>query len=225
MSGSPQSVGRPATWVDGADGGPYDVDNLPYGVFAAPERPPQVGVRIGDHVLAAGEAAGRLRPEWAGLLAAPSLNALMAAGPGVWAAVRSWLQELLTDQDQASQVRLVELASARLRLPFAVADFVDFYASIDHATNVGKILRPGAEPLSANWRHLPVGYHGRAGSVVVSGTDVYRPCGQRKDPGDPAPAFGPTQRLDIEAELGFVVGRDAPHGGIRTSEFADSVFG
>jgi fumarylacetoacetase len=136
-------------------------------VFSTPQRPAQVGVRIGDRVLAAGEAAARLRPEWASLLATPSLNPLMAAGPGVWAAVRGWLQELLTDRDRAGEVRL---AAARLRLPFAVADFVDFYASLDHARNVGKILRPGTGPLSANWRHLPVGYHGRLGLKEITGT-------------------------------------------------------
>jgi fumarylacetoacetase len=221
----PPPASRPATWVAGADGGPYDVDNLPYGVFSAPGLPVQVGVRVGDQVLAAGEAAGRLRPEWAGLLAAPSLNPLLAGGPGTWAAVRAWLQAVLTDRRHAGELRLADLSAARLRLPFEVADFVDFYASIDHASNVGKILRPGADPLSANWRHLPIGYHGRAGSVVVSGTDVYRPCGQRREPDAAGPVFGPTQRLDIEAELGFVVGRDAPHGGIGTGEFADSVFG
>jgi fumarylacetoacetase len=225
MSSGPQHVGRPATWVDGAESSLYDIDNLPYGVFSTPDLPAQIGVRVGNRVLAAGEAARHLRPEWADLLAAPSLNALLAAGPGVWAAVRAWLRELLTDQDRAADVRLVELAAARLRLPFEVADFVDFYASFDHASNVGKILRPGSDPLSANWRHLPIGYHGRAGSVVVSGTEVFRPSGQRKEPDAPGPEFGPTRRLDIEAELGFVVGRDAPHGGVRTSEFADSVFG
>ena len=225
MSIPPQPVGRLVTWVEGADGGLYDIDNLPYGVFAAGDEPAQVGVRIGDRVLAAGEAAGRLRPEWAEMLAAPSLNPLMAAGPGVWAAVRAWVQELLSGRDRAGEVRLVELAAARLLLPFAVADFVDFYASLDHAANVGRILRPGGAPLSENWRHLPVGYHGRAGSVVVSGTEVRRPCGQRRDPGAPGPVFGPTRRLDIEAELGFVVGRDAPHGGVATGGFDEAVFG
>jgi fumarylacetoacetase len=101
---------------------------------------------------------------------------------------------------------LVPRAEAELHLPFEVADYVDFYASEHHATNVGLIFRPGAEPLTPNWKHLPIGYHGRAGTVVVSGTPVVRPSGQRKVPADPAPVHGPTRRLDIEAEVGFVVG-------------------
>ena len=99
-----------------------------------------------------------------------------------------------------------------LHLPVEVADYVDFYASLDHATNVGRIFRPDGEPLPPNWRHLPVGYHGRAGTVVVSGTPVMRPSGQRKAPDETAPTFGPSRRLDIEAELGFVVGAPSELG-------------
>ena len=93
-----------------------------------------------------------------------------------------------------------------MHLPIEVADYVDFYASEHHATNVGRMFRPDSEPLTPNWKHLPIGYHGRSGTVVVSGTDIVRPCGQRKPPTEPAPVFGPSARLDIEAELGFVVG-------------------
>ncbi|MGZ6803017.1 MAG: fumarylacetoacetate hydrolase family protein, partial [Nocardioidaceae bacterium] len=116
-------------------------------------------------------------------------------------------------------------------LPFTVADYVDFYCSLDHASNVGRIFRPDAEPLLPNWRHLPVGYHGRAGTVVVSGTDVVRPSGQRVSPGStgggpPAPTFGPSRRLDIEAEVGFVVGTPSALGSrVGTGDFADHVFG
>ncbi len=113
-----------------------------------------------------------------------------------------------------------------LRLPFEVADYVDFYASVDHASNVGRILRPDSEPLLPNWKHLPVGYHGRAGTVVVSGTEVRRPSGQRKPPDATEPVFGPTARLDIEAELGFVVGVPSRLGEpVPTTAFADHVFG
>jgi len=113
-----------------------------------------------------------------------------------------------------------------LRLPFEVADYVDFYASEHHASNIGRLFRPAAEPLMPNWKHLPVGYHGRAGTVVVSGTNVIRPSGQRKGPGDPVPVFGPSVRLDIEAELGFVVGAGSPLGApVPASAFADHVFG
>jgi fumarylacetoacetase len=113
-----------------------------------------------------------------------------------------------------------------LHLPFTVADYVDFYCSLDHASNVGRIFRPDADPLLPNWRHLPIGYHGRAGTVVVSGTPVVRPCGQRRPPGAEAPTFGPSVRLDIEAEVGFVVGVGSRLGEpVPLEAFADHVFG
>jgi fumarylacetoacetase len=113
-----------------------------------------------------------------------------------------------------------------LHLPFTVADYVDFYCSLDHASNVGRIFRPDAEPLLPNWRHLPVGYHGRAGTVVVSGTPVVRPCGQRRPPGADAPTYGPSVRLDIEAEVGFVIGAGSRLAEpVPIGDFADHVFG
>ncbi|OKJ69982.1 fumarylacetoacetase [Streptomyces sp. CB02460] len=217
---------HPATWVEAAAGSAYDVDNLPYAVFSTEDTAPRIGVRIGDHVLDLGAAATALRPDLAPLLDAPALNPLMAAGATVWAEVRSWATELLTDTAHRDRVRLVPLADVTLHLPFEVGDYVDYYASVDHATNVGRIFRPDGDALMPNWRHLPVAYHGRAGSIVVSGTPVHRPAGQRKAPADPAPAFGPSLRLDIEAELGFVVGRTVPLGQrVATSEFTETVFG
>lgn len=111
--------------------------------------------------------------------------------------------------------------------PFEVADYVDFYASENHARNVGQIFRPDAEDsLTPNWKHLPIGYHGRSGTVVVSGTEVVRPSGQRKSPADPAPVFGPSVKLDIEAEVGFVVGTPSAMGtAVPLSDFRDHVFG
>jgi fumarylacetoacetase len=216
----------PVTWVEAAADSAYDVDNLPYAVFSTAESGPRIGVRIGDHVLDLGAAAAALRPDWTVLLDTAALNPLMAAGPATWTAVRSWAVELLTDTAYRDRVRLVPLADATLHLPFEVADYVDYYASLDHATNVGRIFRPDGDALMPNWRHLPVGYHGRAGSIVVSGTPVRRPAGQRKAPTDPAPVYGPSLRLDIEAELGFVVGRSIPLGQhVTTSEFAETVFG
>jgi fumarylacetoacetase len=118
------------------------------------------------------------------------------------------------------------LREVKLRLPFEVADYVDFYASEHHASNLGRLFRPNAEPLMPNWKHLPVGYHGRAGTVVVSGTGIVRPSGQRKGPDDPAPVFGPSIRLDIEAEVGFVIGVGSPVGtAVPTGAFGDRVFG
>jgi fumarylacetoacetase len=124
-----------------------------------------------------------------------SLNALMARGREAWAEARGRGDEALARGDG------VPLAEIEPRLPFEVADYVDFYSSLEHATNMGRLLRPGGEPLLPNWRSLPIGYHGRAGTVVVSGTPVRRPDGQRG-----GPDFGPTKRLDVELELGFVIG-------------------
>ena len=120
----------------------------------------------------------------------------------------------------------IPLSQAELRLPFEVADYVDFYSSLEHATNLGRMFRPDQEPLLPNWRWLPVAYHGRAGSVAVSGTDVVRPRGQRKAPDDDAPTFGPTRRLDFELELGFVVGVPTGLGeAVPVEAFAEHVFG
>ncbi len=185
----------------------FGLDHLPYGVVTHAGRQ-LVVVRLEDEVvdLAALDAAAQAFDPL--LFAGPDLGPLLAAGPDVWAAVRSWLQEVLTD----SSVGRIPLADVEPLMPFAVADYVDFYASLNHASNVGKIFRPDAEPLLPNWRHLPVGYHGRAGTVVPSGTPVVRPQGQRRPGPDGEPGFGPSQALDIEAELGFVVGAPSTMG-------------
>ena len=192
----------------------FGLDHLPYGVFSIGGDHPRVGVRLGDDVIDAHQLTGRAE------LGAASLNPFMALGPSVWREVR---EELAAAAPDAASVPLSEVT---LRLPFEVADYVDFYCSLQHATNVGKIFRPDGEALLPNWRHLPVGYHGRAGTVVVSGTDVQRPAGQRKAPDEETPTFGPSHRLDIEAELGFVVGAPTRMGQrVATGEFAEHVFG
>jgi fumarylacetoacetase len=202
------------------DGSPFGLDNLPYGVFSAGGAPPRVGVRVADSVL---DLAVLLADE---VFAAPSLNPFMATGPARWAAARTRITELIASASVPSDA-VHPLGGVSLLLPFEVADYVDFYTSEHHASNLGRLFRPDLpDPLMPNWRHLPVGYHGRAGTVVVSGTDIVRPSGQRKGPADPAPVFGPSIRLDIEAELGFVVGVGSPLGApIPTGAFADHVFG
>ncbi|MCP9622401.1 fumarylacetoacetase [Nocardia otitidiscaviarum] len=199
-----------------ADSG-FGPRHLPYGVFQPSGGEPRVGVRLGDCVV---DLAVALDDP---MFARPSLNAFMAQGPTIWREVRERLQAAADGEFPAAAVHSV--SAVRLLLPVEVGDYVDFYASIDHATNAGRIFRPDSEPLLPNWRHLPVGYHGRAGTVVVSGTEVIRPCGQRRGASG-APDFGPTQRLDIEAELGFVVGADSERGtAVETGAFADHVFG
>jgi fumarylacetoacetase len=133
---------------------------------------------------------------------------------------------LLEGESGPPEAALHPLSEVSLLLPVDIGDYVDFYASEQHASNIGQLFRPGAEPLMPNWKHLPVGYHGRSGTVVVSGTPVVRPQGQRKAPADHTPTYGPSRRLDIEAEVGFVVGTGSKLGQpVRLGEFADHVFG
>ena len=215
---------------DVPEGDPFGPHNLPYGVFslAGPEQR-TVGVRLGDHVLDAGAASLALGSPYAALLAQPSLNPLLAAGRTAWSDVRRALTAWVTvpAHQEAIAAFLHPLSSVTLHLPFEVADYVDFYASENHARNVGQIFRPdAADSLTPNWKHLPIGYHGRSGTVVVSGTDVVRPSGQRKAPTDPAPVFGPSVRLDIEAEVGFVVGVPTAMGEpVALGDFGEHVFG
>ncbi|KOX09489.1 fumarylacetoacetase [Micromonospora profundi] len=214
------------TWVTGVDGSPYGVTNLPYGVFRTDGGQARIGVRIGSWVfdLAAAEAGELVLA--AGALGRPTLNDFMALGRPQWTSVRQRITELLTDPEHRAAVEplLVPLDVVEMLLPFEVADYVDFYSSEHHASNVGQIFRPGQPPLLPNWKHLPIGYHGRAGTVVVSGTPVTRPTGQRASA--EGPITGPSVRLDIEAEVGFVVGVPSDLGArVSVDDFADHVFG
>jgi fumarylacetoacetase len=183
----------------------FGLHNLPYGVYSVAGSAPRVGTRLGDHVI---DLAVLLGDE---VFAQRTLNAFMAQGYDRWVSVRGAIAERLAAEVPDHAVHAVE--DVTLHLPIDVADYVDFYASEHHAANLGRLFRPdNPDPLMPNWKHLPVGYHGRASSIVVSGTDIVRPCGQRKGKDDPAPVFGPSVRLDIEAELGFVVGTGTAMG-------------
>jgi fumarylacetoacetase len=218
------------SWVTVPAGSHFPPQNLPYGVFSADGGPGRAGVAIGEQVLdlAALADAGLLadgNPSW---FSASSLNRFMAAGTDAWKATRERVSELLADPGYRNEVSacLIPQDSTGMLLPFEVGDYVDFYASRDHAATVGQIFRPGEPPLSANWLHLPVGYHGRAGSVIVSGTDVYRPRGQYRCGAGKPPVFGHTQRLDFEAEVGFVAGVPTrPGQSVPVSGFDAHVFG
>jgi fumarylacetoacetase len=189
----------------------FGPEHLPYGVFRRAGEESRVGVRFGDGVLdLVALAQDGLLDEDPALFARQSLNAFMGAGPDVWRRVREALRALTAGPD--AELAAVPLEEADLLLPVEVGDYVDFYSSIEHASNVGRMFRPDADPLPSNWRHLPSGYHGRSGTVAVSGTPVRRPRGQRRDAGDAAPVFGPSTRLDIELELGFVVGVPSEQG-------------
>ncbi|MFG2063357.1 fumarylacetoacetase [Micromonospora sp. NPDC048871] len=214
------------SWVPGAQESGFGIHHLPYGVFRVGEGQPRIGVRIADLVLdlTAAEEAGLVLA--GGALGQPTLNTFLALGRPQWTAVRQRITELLTDpaHRQAVEPLLVPLDQVRMELPIEVADYVDFYSSEQHASNVGQIFRPGQPALLPNWKHLPIGYHGRAGTVVVSGTPVVRPQGQR--PSKEGPVFGPSARLDIEAEVGFVVGVPSPLGSrVAAADFAEHVFG
>jgi fumarylacetoacetase len=226
------------SWVPGADESGFGIENLPYGVVEDAGGPPRVAVRIGDHALdlAAVARAGLLEVSElpAEVFEQPSLNAFLELGPGAWAATRARVTELLAaGSSEIAGIRelapraLIALDRLRPRLPMEVGDYVDFFSSIEHASNAGRIFRPDREPLTDNWRSLPVGYHGRAATVVVSGTPVRRPQGQRapERPGT-APAFGPERRLDVEVELGFITGRGPSDGGpIAAERAAEVIFG
>lgn len=209
---------------------PFGLHHLPYGAFSLPDDVSDVrlAVRVGDRALDLRAATAGRDDVWAAAAAAPTLNALLELGPDAWAGLRAWLQESLSDEAHRLRLEphLHPVEDVRLHLPFEVKDYVDFYASEQHATNVGRIFRPDGDALTPNWKHLPIGYHGRSSTVVVSGTDVVRPTGQRKGKDDPAPTFGPSVRLDIEAELGFVVGGSTPLGSrVDVDAAVDHLFG
>jgi fumarylacetoacetase len=203
-------------WLDLDDDSPFGIEHLPYGMAEFGDGRTGLVARIGDWAL-----------DIATLGRHPSLDALLTAGPQAWAASRRAITDWLSDEQHRALVEphLHPVDSVGLLLPFTVADYVDFYASEAHASNVGRIFRPDSAPLTPNWKHLPLGYHGRAGTVVVSGTDVRRPAGQsRTATGDVH--FGPTQRLDIEAEVAFVVGVGSDLGApVPATAFAEHVFG
>jgi fumarylacetoacetase len=214
----------------------FPIQNLPYGVFSARDGlAPRVGVAIGDYVLDLWELEqdSRLDVGPLGVFSGSSLNAFMALGPRVWSKTRARISELLRhdhpelrDNDELRQRALVPIADVKLQLPIAVSGYTDFYSSREHATNVGVMFRGKDNALQPNWLHMPIGYNGRASTVVVSGTKVRRPRGQLKPPTADVPSFGPCKRLDFELEIGVVVGQASPIGEMLTEKRAEEmIFG
>jgi fumarylacetoacetase len=215
----------------------FPIQNLPYGVFFTPEQPDlRVGVAIGDFVLdlAALEKAGLIRFENAsGVFAQPSLNAFMALGRKVWSKTRARISELLRhdhpefrDNMELRRHALIPRNFAGMHMPIAVQGFTDFYSSKEHATNVGIMFRGKDNALMPNWLSIPIGYNGRASTVVVSGTPIRRPRGQLKPPTADAPVFGPCKRLDFELEMGVVIGQASAMGEMLTEQQAEEmIFG
>ncbi|KAJ2453296.1 hypothetical protein EV183_002353 [Coemansia sp. RSA 2336] len=227
------------TLVDVAPESDFSIYNLPYGVYSTSSSAPQVGVAIGKHVLCMSMLSKLgLFAEISGLdaqavFSKPQLNEFMALGRPIWRQVRQHLQEFLSDDSHpvrklihsADEVALLQ-SQVKMHLPAQIGDYTDFYASREHATNVGMMFRGKDNALMPNWTHLPVGYHGRASSVVVSGTPLRRPNGQRRpDPSQP-PVFGPSARLDYELEMAFFVGPSNDLGSPLTIEQAEErIFG
>lgn len=220
----------PRSWVESANTASTDfpLANLPCGVFSAGAAP-RCGVAIGENVLdvAALEAAGLLTLAAGRLLDEPRWNPVMAAGPRVWAGLRARLTALLAEgsaERTAVEPHLLPLSAVQLHLPFRIAEFTDFYASIHHARNVGTMLRGAENALPPNWLSMPIGYNGRASSVVVSGTPLRRPWGQIMEKGADLPVFAPSRRFDMEVELGAVVGT-ASSGPVTVGQADAMIFG
>lgn len=207
----------------------FPIQNLPYGVFSEGGGPKRVGVAIGDRILdlTALESAGTLRPgDGEDVFAGGVLNPFMALPQTAWTETRARVADLLDADGGSRDLPLVARAGATLHLPFFVRSYTDFYASREHATNVGTMFRGPDNALMPNWLHIPIGYNGRASTVVVSGTPIHRPNGQLKGPDDDAPRFGPCRKLDIELELGAVVGTPNPMGRpVTVAEAFGNIFG
>ena len=208
----------------------FPIQNLPFGAFRpGPGQPPRVGVAIGDQILDVAAAASSqegLAGEAARACAAPQLNPLMSLGPQAWSALRLALSRgLRVESDGSFRQHLTPMAQAEMLLPVAVGDFTDFFASIFHATNAGRMFRPD-NPLMPNYKYVPVAYHSRTSSIIVSGTPFKRPRGQRKAPNDAAPSYGPSRNLDFELELGMYIGAPSALGEpVPVGKAAEHIFG
>ncbi len=207
----------PACWVDVPDGSPFPLHNLPFGIGRRPDGTVGGFVAIGDDALDLDDAIGTgfldgTAVEHGTVDRDRRLNALLGRGRGAVEAVRRRLIELFTDPAVEAQLRpsISPQREIEMLVPVTVGDYADFYSSLHHATNLGRLFRPSADPLPPNWRHLPVGYHGRSGTIVPTGSEIPRPSGLRLVDGEPT--FGPTESLDIELEVGAVIGSGSPRG-------------
>ena len=220
------------TWIDIPTNSDFSVYNLPFGIFSTEHTQKRVGLAIGDKIIDLPEV---LRSGLLDTLSIPFsavenefLNDLIALGKKKTNGIREILQDHLCDENSPLKTHdscFVDRSSAIMHLPVRVGDYTDFYSSIEHATNVGKMFRDPENALLPNWKHLPVGYHGRSSSIVVSGTDIHRPKGQNK-PADSDPVFGPSKRMDFELEMAFIIGKDSEIGdAVSTEDAEDYIFG
>ena len=221
------------TWVSIPNNSDFSIHNLPFGVFSIGNSTKSLGIAIGAHIVDL--------HYWSQLgcfkeitlqndvFAAETLNNFISLGKTVTNAIRNKVQEILCNPESPLKNdprALVAQSEATMHLPVAIGDYTDFYSSIEHATNVGKMFRDPANALLPNWRHLPVGYHGRASSIVVSGTPIRRPHGQVLPKGEEIPVFQASARLDFELEMAFIIGKESALGDtISTTEAEDYIFG
>ena len=219
------------SWVDSANSATTDfpLNNLPYGVFSVGDQDPRCGVAIGDFILdvAALEAEGLLTLAEHPVLDVPFWNEVMELGPQHWSDLRTQLTAFLTEGSSKRWLiedHLVPMSKAVLHLPFLVSEYTDFYAGRNHALNVGAMFRDPANALPPNWLHIPIGYNGRASSVVISGTPVRRPLGQLKPHDATVPHFAASGRFDFELEIGAIVG-SASEGMVSITEADAMIFG
>ena len=220
-----------STWINIPTNSDFSIHNLPYGVFLRDEKPTP-GIAIGDSIIDLNAAAK------VGIFAdldfdhsvfeSEVLNDFISCGKEVWSSLRKLITKELTQEGALYQFRekvIINRLSAKMVMPVRVGDYTDFYSSIEHATNVGKMFRPD-NPLLPNWKHIPVGYHGRASSIVISGTPLKRPSGQMMPPDADKPVFGKSKRMDLELEMGYIIGKPSALGEpVEIENAEDHIFG
>lgn len=222
------------SWVESAQGSYFPIQNLPIGIFNTSNHSKRAGIAIGDSILDLSICFEKGIIKIDGVLENPFskeyLNTYFSLGRNVWRSVRQQISTFLNVENIQNKALenevLVSQKDAQMHLGVQIGDYTDFYSSLEHASNVGKIFRPNADPLLPNWKHMPIGYHGRSNSVVVSGTNFHRPNGQTMADGAEAPTFGPSKRMDIELEMAFIIGKDSAMGDVvKTKDAWDYVYG
>jgi fumarylacetoacetase len=226
------------SWIEIPSGSDFPIQNIPFGIISTNSLSPRVATRIGNKVvdllaLAELDYLNGLDFNAAEVFNKASLNDFIALGKPTWRALRDRISELFQENNHTLKNNsahcakvLLDLEDVRMLMPVVVGDYTDFYSSIEHATNVGSMFRDPDNALLPNWKHLPVGYHGRTSSIIVSGTDIYRPKGQTKPTDADKPVFGPTKLLDFELEMAFIIGKETQLGqAVSTREAEDHIFG
>jgi len=215
----------------------FSIHNLPFGIFSTKKWSPRVGIRLGDFIihieeLRLGGHLGSLEWKYESTFLSQTLNPLIEAGPNCWRVLRDKVQKLFSEGEQAITNKektprfLIPIEEAKMHLPIHIGDYTDFYSSEFHASNVGAMFRDPQNPLLPNWKHIPVGYHGRSSSIVVSGTNFHRPKGQIKAPTADLPSFSASKQIDMELETAFVLSKNTEMGSsIGVDEAEDSIFG